>query len=263
MTPDAGTFRIPSESRLAADWIPLPEFRSAYLLPYDTRRFPFAAWLCHHVFKVADLSRLHQDYARVKAARGYSTTLTYQDNLKLRKLMQALPDTSSFYKIYHDFVRQVLAPVFGCKLSYSRHPKMRVHLAGTGGVSKYHRDADVTGRPEQINVWLPFTPASSGNSLWIESDYDRGDYCPVTVNYGQALLFDGGLLSHGTTDNDTDVSRVSLDLRFTALSAAGQANVALILGNRPTPNYGRENSGSVIEEIRGTTPLPTTYGSTI
>jgi len=67
-------------------------------------------------------------------------------------------------------------------------------------------DADVTGRPEQINIWLPVTDSFGANCLWVESEFGKGDHQPVPVHYGQALFFDG-FLSHGTVPNDTDTIR--------------------------------------------------------
>ena len=72
----------------------------------------------------------------------------------------------------------------------------------------------MTGRDDQINVWLPFVSTCDANTLWTETDYGRGDYRPVTVEYGQLLLFDGGLLSHGTVANTSGQTRVSMDLRI-------------------------------------------------
>ena len=91
---------------------------------------------------------------------------------------------------------------------------MRVHLAGTPDVSKWHRDVDVTGRTDQINAFLPFTRCFDGSALWCESDYGRGDYAPLQMEYGRLYLFDGGYLAHGTMPNATDCTRISLDFRF-------------------------------------------------
>jgi len=52
-------------------------------------------------------------------------------------------------------------------------------------------DADVTGRLEQINIWLPVTSCFGGNRLWVEADYGTADAQPIPVQMGQALLFDG------------------------------------------------------------------------
>ena len=89
-----------------------------------------------------------------------------------------------------------------------------MHLAGSPSASSWHTDHQVTGRADQINVWLPFVTTCAANTLWVESGYGRGDYTPIPVQYGQMLLFDGGLLSHGTIENTSGKTRVSMDLRF-------------------------------------------------
>ena len=214
-------------------WSDVSGVRTARLLAYDTGRFPFAKWLAAAVFKVPRLEKLHERAMRLKRVADAAPQLTYEDNLRLRDRMQQLSDNCYFYKLYHRFAVQVIAAEFGRRIAYSNHPKMRVHLAGTPTVSKWHRDLDVTKRHDQINVWLPFTDAFGGNSIWIETDYGRGDYTPVEVSYGQALIFDGGLLEHGTVTNDTNVTRVSLDFRFSILGPVLPETARHFLGNRP------------------------------
>jgi hypothetical protein len=217
-----------SAAALDGRWEPVPGIASAWLLNYDVARFGFAEYLARYVFRVEDLSRLHVTWAWHKGR-----PLEYRDNLELRAVMQRLPLGSAFYLIYERFNRSLVAPLFGGRISYSSAPKMRVHLAGTGSVSKWHRDADVTGRPEQINIWLPVTDSFGTNCLWVESDYGKGDYRPVPVRYGQALFFDGGFLAHGTAPNDTDATRISFDMRFEPLTDRAPELVARFLGHRP------------------------------
>lgn len=115
--------------------------RHAQRLRYDTERFPFARVLETSVYRVAPLGQLHRFWSRQKARRGLTPELGYEDNMQLRKLMQVLPDDTPFMNLYHHFVRKVIAPRFGGRISYSNKPKMRVHLAGTSSVSKWHKDA--------------------------------------------------------------------------------------------------------------------------
>lgn len=180
------------------------------LIDYDTRAFPFHALLAARVFHVRRLRQLHEVWRR-QTGRAQ---LAYADNLKLRALLQRMPDDAPFYLLYHRWVRLVLAPLYGGHIRYSAHPKMRVHLAGTGCVSDFHCDAEVTGRDDQINCYLPFTDVYDGCTLWCQQDYGSDDLRPLNLRYGQALVWDGGRLRHGTLRNDTHSTRVSCDLRF-------------------------------------------------
>ena len=206
----------------------------AQIVTYDREIYPFARVLEAMVFKVPSLPRLHAFVRAHKQTKFGRQKLTYNDNLSLRGMIQNLPDDSVFFQLYHRFVRKVVAPRFGGRISYSNHPKMRVHLAGTPCMSKWHRDADITKRPEQINAFLPFTPCFDTNTLWCESDYARHDYQPIELEYGQILFFDGGFLTHGTVDNETDVTRVSLDFRFAIKNQKVEPPWSEILSGRPS-----------------------------
>lgn len=183
-------------------------------LGYDTERFPFAALLRRDVFKVRSLESLHHDIVAARGVRGQRTELRTRDNLAARALVQQLPDSAPFFQLYHEFMRLVLAPVAGRSLSYSNRPKVRVHFPGTASVSSFHADVPVTKRVDQINFWLPVTDVDGSAALQLESDYGRQDYAPEPLRYGQALIFDGGYLGHGSVLNATDTTRISFDMRF-------------------------------------------------
>ena len=186
---------------------------NSVIINYDTKKFAFREILCSQVFKVDRLEWLHKYWAQQRQ----KDRLEYKDNLVLRKLMQNLSDDSSFYKLYHYWVNEVIARRYGNKIRYTMHPKMRVHLANTESVSKVHRDVDITKNAKQINVYLPFTDVFDSCTIWAESDYGNGDYVPLNLKYGQALLWDGGYLKHCSFYNDTDHTRVSCDFRFSWL----------------------------------------------
>lgn len=192
----------------------------AVVVEYDTGRYPFQRVLAAEVFQVARLDQMHTAWRR----RLGHDELTYADNLSLRRRMQRLPDDSTFYKLYHAWIASVVAPRYGGKIRYSAHPKMRVHLAGTGSVSEFHTDAAVTGRTDQVNCYLPFTDVHDTCTIWSESRYGTRDYAPLNLSYGQALLWDGGQLRHGTYPNLTDSTRVSCDFRFHPLFPARVAS---------------------------------------
>jgi|tagenome__1003787_1003787.scaffolds.fasta_scaffold20988574_3 hypothetical protein len=199
----------------------------AWILSYDPERYDFARVVGEPVFGCRDLGRLH-----LLAGAGRGGPLTVTDNLCYRARLAALRDDAPFYRLYGAFMADVLGAVFGA-FSYSQHPTWRVQLAHTGSVSGWHRDVDVTGRYDQVNVWIPFVDTTGGNALWVETDYGARDYGPVAVKYGEALIFDGGCLEHGSMPNDTDTTRVSIDLRFASKSRTRRKLALDILSLRP------------------------------
>jgi len=68
-------------------------------------------------------------------------------------------------------------------------------------------------------------------TLWLESDYGRADYQPVPVQYGQVLIFDGGYLGHGSVANVSNMTRISLDMRFSLSNTKTRAG-GIALMNR-------------------------------
>lgn len=192
---------------------PVP-VRPWVLLNYDTRQYPFAAVLSRDVFKVPHLRWLHEYLSIQRRKHGKKGELEARDNLTARSLMTKTTRESTFRRLYHMFMRDVLTRWIGRSLSYTENPSMRVHLSGTPSVSSFHHDIIVTKRIDQVNFWLPFTNLDGSATLWLESDYGKCDYAPVPIKYGQVLIFDGGYLGHGSVFNDTETTRVSLDMRF-------------------------------------------------
>ena len=209
-------------AKLAREAGPCPT-RPWVLLDYDTKRFPFAQVLSRDVYKVRRLDQLHVYLKQHRQKHGGSTYFTHKDNLIVREMMQKQPKEATFWKLYHNFMLRVLSPWVGRALSYTSNPKMRIHLAGTRSVSSFHHDICVTKRIDQINFWMPFNDVSGDSALWVESDYGKCDFKPVPVRYGQVLIFDGGYLGHGSVFNGSDVTRLSLDMRFSYKGATTRA----------------------------------------
>ena len=78
----------------------------------------------------------------------------------------------------------------------------------------FHRDKDFGVEDGRLNVWVPLTNVWGENSLWIESEIGAKDYKPITLKAGQALIFDGVNLGHGSKIHTTNSTRVSFDFRY-------------------------------------------------
>ena len=100
-----------------------------------------------------------------------------------------------------------------------------------------HKDFDYFHQPAELNIWVPLVPEVGGtNSLFCESACGRGDYRPFAARFGELVRFYGNQHTHYTCVNETDVTRVSLDVRVVPAPlyvddwASPKGNVAFRLG---------------------------------
>ena len=63
------------------------------------------------------------------------------------------------------------------------------------------------------NYYLPFTDTNERNTIWVESEEDKGDFAPMMLEHGECMEWDGSNLMHGNKINDSDQTRVSVDFR--------------------------------------------------
>jgi ectoine hydroxylase-related dioxygenase (phytanoyl-CoA dioxygenase family) len=97
---------------------------------------------------------------------------------------------------------------------YQRPPTVRVHCPGHVAPIGLHCDADYPKHEGgEINVWVPLTRSYGSNALWLESAPGSGDFAPVELPYGSALVFNGCRCRHYAMPNATGATRVSFDLR--------------------------------------------------
>jgi hypothetical protein len=122
-----------------------------------------------------------------------------------------------FLNTYKDFVHFLSSKIFKEELVFQRKPTLRIHFPKNKAVGDFHKDREYNHPIEEINIWVPITSAFNTNSLWIESAFDKKDYSPINLNFGQGLIFDSGL-NHGSMVNDENVTRLSFDFRVIPLS---------------------------------------------
>lgn len=204
----------------------------ALLMRYDRNRFPFDDILAE-ILQVPSLAEMHAVILNLQRGLGRRNELLSDDNYLLRERLNKIPDDAPFYEQYRLFVEQELAMTLGERIAYTAHPTFRVHMHGTPSVSTWHRDIDVTGRRDQVTVWIPLVDVGGSNSVWVESHYERGDYAPISIRHGELLLFDSGGLMHGSVYNNSGVTRVSLDFRISSDQSDTSWLFNQILGLQP------------------------------
>ncbi|WP_413440026.1 hypothetical protein [Synechococcus sp. MIT S1220] len=169
------------------------------IVSYDPSQYRFHDW-ASRVLGVACLGVAHES-SEVKKLNRSPT---------INQLASSFSDILETYKL---FVLNVVAKEFEGISTYQCPPSFRFHYCGSGS-SVFHRDRDFGVEDGRINVWVPLTQVWGDNSLWIESEIGSNDYTPLSLDLGQALIFDGVNLGHGSKINTTASTRVSFDFRF-------------------------------------------------
>jgi hypothetical protein len=192
----------------------------SYTLPnylifdYDTVRWNFRA-LVSDFFGTDNLEQLHlfpqfNPRNTTNPLPNYEIT---QNSWAINKILKAAVAPLAeqlFRSLLYEYVATFFFPIFG----YQSLAGMCVNFHGSKAVLRFHADAEYGQRLESINLWLPVTKVWGSNSMYLESDVGRADFTPLQLEYGQACIFHGGELVHGTVDNDSGSTRISYDIRF-------------------------------------------------
>ena len=120
---------------------------------------------------------------------------------------------SIFLKKYDKFISFLAKNIFKTDIVYQSRPTLRIMFPNNKAVGEFHRDRDYNHPIEEINIWLPITNAKNSNSIWIESSFDKKDFAPVNLEFGDFLIFDSGL-KHGNKINLEKKTRLSFDFRI-------------------------------------------------
>ena len=169
------------------------------MIDYDGEKYNFRKW----ALTILHVKRLEEVHA-VDRIRMFNKSPTSN---------QLSSSFASISSIYRQFVTHVIANNLGEIANYQSPPSFRFHYSGHG-CSVFHRDRDFGVNQGKVNVWIPLTEVYGTNSLWLEAREGSGECHAVSLKYGQALIFDGVNMMHGSKINNTSSSRISFDFRF-------------------------------------------------
>lgn len=179
---------------------------------YDINIFNFDQ-IIRNIFGVIDLQYIHtildkqleipddpsKDQATIFHKIFYKT---YED------------DSYGFLSTYKSFVKYITETYFpNQKMVYQTKPTFRVQAPNNLAVAKWHKDKAYNHSFNEINIYLPLTDAFDTNTIWSESEEDKGDFAPMNAKLGEFYIWNGANLNHGNKKNETGVSRVSVDFR--------------------------------------------------
>jgi hypothetical protein len=134
------------------------------------------------------------------------------------KKFYELAKLDSFNCLYINFIKSIIRPLYSESIIYQKIPTFRIHMPNNIAVGEFHKDKqyrDIKWAEyvHEDNFFLPFTNAFDTNTIWVESEEDKGDFSPMICNYGEIIQWDGCNLTHGNKLNTTKYTRVSVDFR--------------------------------------------------
>jgi hypothetical protein len=178
-------------------------------ISYNKEHFLFKEKL-EQLFEVNDLVTLNDEIEVLSREKDQST--------KYHKLYYDWAHTDEFINVYNEFILNVVKPLYNEQIVYQAIPTFRVAYPNNIAVGEFHKDKwyrDVNWAVEvdEDNFYLPFTDAFDTNTIWVESEENKGDFTPMNCNYGEIIQWDGSNLMHGNKINETGKARVSVDFR--------------------------------------------------
>ena len=179
-------------------------------LSFDTQAFPLreAFLTACGLSSSIDLSRLHDEEG-------------VPEKLQLLKHLTTHP--LELQTVYDEFVRHVccpkLAELWDCQgeICYQCFPCLRIVQPGDFSIGP-HADVAYGHHPLTTNFYVlltDLTPQVSSAALFLESTPGAEDWHPILGKYGEMVKhFPGGSCAHWTAENNTSMTRVSLDFRL-------------------------------------------------
>lgn len=183
-------------------------------ISYSIEKFPFQQRL-QELFQVNDLTTLNDDVEVFKRENDQNTIW--------HKEYYAWARTAEFKELYGSFVKDVIRPLYDESIVYQAIPTFRVAYPNNIAVGEFHKDKhyrnqDWAASVHEENYFFPMTDAFDTNTIWVESEEDKGDFAPMNCKYGEVVRWDGSNLTHGNKINTTGRCRVSVDFRVIKLS---------------------------------------------
>lgn len=177
---------------------------------YNIERFPFKENI-QKLFDVEDLSLLNDNIEVFTREKDQSTNW--------HKLFYDWARTEKFTELYENFILSVVKPLYDKDIIYQSIPTFRVAYPNNIAVGEFHKDKyyrnkEWAAKVKEDNFFLPFTDAFDSNTIWVESEEDKGDFSPMNCKYGEFIQWDGSNLTHGNKINNTGRARVSIDFRI-------------------------------------------------
>jgi hypothetical protein len=191
-------------------------------IKYDVSVYNFANMVEECFFKqnTIKLNLIHTFKDEIGNSFGSLEIFTRENDqsTQFHKKFYELARSNQFSTLYDGFIKNIVRPLYSESIIYQKIPTFRIHMPNNIAVGEFHKDKqyrDVKWAEAvcEDNFFLPFTDAFDTNTIWVESEEDKGDFSPMMCNYGETIQWNGSNLMHGNKLNSTQYTRVSVDFR--------------------------------------------------
>jgi ectoine hydroxylase-related dioxygenase (phytanoyl-CoA dioxygenase family) len=187
-------------------------------ITYDIAKYSFKE-VISKLLECDILSKIHQEKNFEELIKeSVDNTHKFQQSEYHQKYYQ---NFNLIKPIYEDLLLNIIKPLYNNeKIVYQAIPTFRLHFPNGLSVGMFHKDKDLRDYSwhesiKEDNYYLPFTDTYDSNTIWYETEEDKGDYTPMNCKYGELIQWDGTNLKHGNKINTTDDTRISIDFRVT------------------------------------------------
>lgn len=189
-------------------------------ITYNPVKFNFKEIL-EGVIQEGELENLNQNIGVLKRENDQSTAY--------HKKYYDWAHTVEFQELYRSFIEDNIKPLYGEQIVYQKIPTFRIAFQNNIAVGEFHKDKayrniDWAEKVREDNFFLPFTDAFDTNTIWVETEEDKGDFYAMECKYGECIQWDGSNLTHGNKINETGKTRVSVDFRVMPYSRYEPSN---------------------------------------
>ncbi len=142
---------------------------------------------------------------------------------------------SDFWKSYKKLCLEIIEILknetryFG-EWAIQRYPTIRLQFPKNVSVFEFHRDSNYSHPIGEINCFYAINKCFNSSALQVEKNLGFEDYVPLNLNPGEYALLNTSIYKHGDLLNETNKTRISMDLRFIPNSKLTSENISLSKG---------------------------------
>ena len=186
---------------------------------YDTEKHTFLEYL-QKLYNSEILNELHFESEDFKKFNNIKGSLDDRETDLHKIFYKEIKSNSEFKELYCNFIKDIYQEFFPDEqlLIYQSYPSIRLQYDNSITVPP-HCDSDSLGCHPlgERNFLIPITNMENTNTIYLESEPEKGDFEPVNMNYGDLLFFNGNKCIHYNVKNKEGKLRISFDFRILTL----------------------------------------------